>query len=144
VPEFEGKEGYPVARRYSEGSVVDEAGLRAFIADFVSRVDPEASDEIGPGGLQLYAFGCPQRAVPFQNVSCARLAIILSAIVGTEDSGNRELLIFWAVGLFRGRTLPVTEVWEGIALDNEVPILFETGGHLGDLGEIYVIDQSLR
>ena len=57
---------------------------------------------------------------------------------------RRELLVFWAVGLFGGETLPVTEVWDGVVLDGERRILFETGGYLSDLGDVYVIDQSLR
>jgi hypothetical protein len=53
-------------------------------------------------------------------------------------------LIFWASGGFQGRTLPVVEVWDGAILSHEVPVIFETGGHLDDLGEVYAIDQSLR
>jgi hypothetical protein len=144
VPEFTRLEGYPIAHRFSEGSVVDKAGLTAFIEDFLDRVNPDASDDVGDGALRLYAFGCPERATPLVNVSCARLAIILSAIVGEGDSAHRELLVFWAVGLFRGETLPVTEVWDGPFLDSERSTLFQTGGFIEDLGEVYVIDQSLR
>ena len=143
-PEFTRLEGYPIARRYSEGSVVDENGLHDFIQRFVDSVNPDATDEVGDGRLRLYAFGCPERATPLINVSCARLAIILSAIVGQGDTAHRELLIFWAVGLFRGETLPVTEVWDGVILPDEQPILFRTGGYISDLGDVYVIDQSLR
>ena len=142
--EFTREEGYPVARRYSEGSIVDEAGLSGYIQAFVDRVQSEADDEVGDGRLRLYAFGCPQRATPFLNVSCARLAIIFSAIVEAGGELRRELLVFWAVGLFGGETLPVTEVWDGVVLDGERRILFETGGYLSDLGDVYVIDQSLR
>ncbi len=144
APEFTREEGYPVARRYAEGSIVDERGLRDFIQAFVDRVDPGASDDFGNGRLRLYGFGCPQRATPLINVSCARLAIILSAIVGEGEEARRELLVFWAIGLFGGETLPVTEVWNGVVLDTEQPILFETGGYISDLGDIYVINQTLR
>jgi hypothetical protein len=143
-PEFTREEGYPIARRYSEGSVVDEEGLRDFIQSFVDRIDEAATDEVGDGRIRLYAFGCPERATPLINVSCARLAIILSAIVHDGEGSHRELLIFWAVGLFGGETLPVTEVWDGAILNDEQPILFETGGYISDLGDIYVIDQALR
>lgn len=144
APEFTREEGYPIARRGSEGSVVDEAGLHAFIQSFVDRVRPEEEDSVGDGQLRLYAFGCPERATRFLNVACARLAIILSAIVDTGDVVQREILVFWAVGLFGGETLPVTEVWDGVVSSEERDILFETGGHLSDLGDVYVIDQSLR
>jgi hypothetical protein len=143
-PEFTREQGYPIARRYSEGSVVDEEGLGGFIQTFVDHIDPEAEDEAGDGRIRLYAFGCPQRATPLINVSCARLAIILSAILRDGEETRRELLVFWAVGLFGGETLPVTEVWDGVILSDERPILFETGGYISDLGEVYVIDQSLR
>ncbi len=144
VPEFTRLEGYPIARRYSERSIVDEEGLRVFLQRFVASVDPDATDDVGDGRLRLYAFGCPERAPPLLNVSCTRLAIVLSAIVDQGSDAHRELLVFWAVGLFRGETLPVTEVWDGVILDDEYAILFEDGGHISDLGDIYVIDQSLR
>jgi hypothetical protein len=144
APEFTREEGYPIGRRHDGGSIVDEAGLSAFIQDFVDSVNHEASDDVGDGGLLLYAFGCPERATRFLNVSCARLAIILSAIVGEGSDARRELLVFWAVGLFGGETLPVTEVWDGAVLEEERAVLFDTGGYIADLGDIYVIDQSLR
>src|SRR5690606_17615809 len=53
--EFVSLEGFPVARRFAEGTIVDEAGLRALLNDFKARVNPEASDAVGPGGLGLYA-----------------------------------------------------------------------------------------
>lgn len=137
-------EGYPVARRFSQGSVVAEDGLRDFLQDFVDRVNAGAEDDVGEGALKLYGFGCPERATPLINVSCARLAIIFSAIVGEGDEAERELLVFWAVGLFRGETLPVTEVWDGPVLDSERATILQTGGYVSDLGEVYVIDQSLR
>jgi hypothetical protein len=144
APEFTREEGYPIARRYSEGSIVNEGGLRNFIQRFVDSVDADATDDVGDGKLRLYAFGCPQRATRFLNVSCARLAIILSAIVREGDESHREVLVFWAVGLFGGETLPVVEVWDGVILNDELPILFEAGGYTSDLGDVYVIDQSLR
>ena len=144
APEFTREEGYPIGRRYSESSVVDEDGLRAFIQAFLDRVEPDARDSVGDGGIMLYAFACPQRATTFLNVSCARLAIILSAIVRDGDETRRELLVFWAVGLFGGETLPLAEVWDGVFLQGEQAILFDTGGYISDLGDVYVIDQSLR
>ena len=143
-PEFTREEGYPIARRYSEARVVDQEGLGDFIQSFVDRVDPGAEDDVGDGEIRLYAFGCPQRATPLINVSCARLAIILSAIVRDGGETHRELLVLWAVGLFGGETLPVAEVWDGVILSDERPILFETGGYISDLGDIYVVDQSSR
>ena len=144
APEFTREEGYPVARRYSEGSVVDREGLHDFIQAFADRVRPDEADEAGDGRLRLYAFGCPERATRFLNVSCARLAIIFSGIVEAGGESRRELLVFWAVGLFGGETLPVTEVWDGVVLDGERSIVFESGGYISDLGDVYVIDQSLR
>lgn len=143
-PEFTRFEGYPVRNRDVDRSIVDEDGLRDFIQAFVDRVEPEARDDVGDGRMRLYAFGCPQRATPFLNVSCARLAIILSAIVKDGDEATRAILVFWAVGLFGGETLPVTEVWAGPVPDDEREILFVDGGLLSDLGAVYVIDQSLR
>lgn len=144
APEFTRREGYPIARRGSPGKVVDEAGLHAYIQSFVDQVRPEEADEVGDGRLRLYAFGCPERATMFSNVSCARLAIVFSAIVEAGESVRREILVFWAVGLFGGETLPVTEAWDGMVPSDERRILFERGGFLPDLGDVYVIDQSLR
>jgi hypothetical protein len=144
APEFTRREGFPVARRYSEGRIVDEAGLREFLQGFVQSVNAEARDEVGDGRIRLYAFGCPERATPFLNVACARLAIIVSAIIERDGEQRREVLVFWAVGLFGGETLPVTEVWDGVVLDGERDIVFGDGGYISDLGEVYAIDQSLR
>jgi hypothetical protein len=144
APEFTRREGYPVAHRFGERSIVDEDGLREFIQAFVDAVEPAETDALGDGRLRLHAFGCPARATPFLNVSCARLAIILTAIVKNGEDTDRKLLVFWAVGLFGGETLPITEVWDGVILDSERTALLETGGYVSDLGEVYVIDQSLR
>jgi hypothetical protein len=143
-PEFTRLEGYPVSERGDDRRIVDEDGLYNFIQQFVEAINRDARDEVGDGRLRLYAFGCPERAPPFLNVSCARLAIIVSAIVEREGEERRELMVFWAVGLFGGETLPVTEVWQRTIAEDEWPILFETGGYLEDLGDIYVIDQSAR
>ena len=143
-PEFTRLEGYPVGSRNGESKIVDEDGLHDFIEGFVESINPNARDEVGDGRLRLYAFGCPERATPFFNVSCARLAIILSAIVGEGDSAQRELLVFWAIGLFGGETLPVTEVWAGPVEQSEYATLFRRGGNDPELGDIYVIDQALR
>src|SRR5690606_36898806 len=144
APEFTRREGYPVAMRHGEGQIVDEAGLHAFIQDFVDAVVPEAEDELGSGRIRLHAFGCPERAPPFLNVSCARLAIILTAILDHGGTLQREILVFWAVGLFGGETLPVTEVWRGSVLPGEREVLYRDGGYVADLGEIYIIDESKR
>ena len=141
----EGRVGYPVGRRFSEGAVVDAAGLRAMLQTFLTTIRPDARDAVGSGGLRLYAFGCTQVASRVQPVSCARLGIILSAIVSSGGSEpRRELLVFWAVGGFLGRTLPFNEVWEGIVMQQESAVLFETGGTLPDLGEVHVIDRAVR
>jgi hypothetical protein len=139
-----GRTGLHFGRRYSEGGVTSIDGIRAILTRFLDDIDPNARDSVGEGRLRLYAFSCSTPAIRFQNVSCAREGIILSAIVGEGSSQRRELLIFWAAGGFQGRTLPVIEVWDGAILTNEVPILFQSGGTLPDLGEVYAIDQSLR
>ncbi|HLG11231.1 MAG TPA: hypothetical protein VI876_05670, partial [Dehalococcoidia bacterium] len=72
------------------------------------------------------------------------VGIVLSAIVADGQDLRREVLIFWAVGGFAGRTLPFTEVWDGEVLPEEVNVLFTDGGKLADLGDVHVIDQSLR
>jgi hypothetical protein len=144
APEFTRREGYPVAQRFIEGEIVDEDRLHDFIQAFVDAVKPDMSDELDDGRIRLHAFGCPERAPPFLNVACARLAIILTAIVDKDGETQRKLLIFWAIGLFGGETLPVTEVWEGIILPGERRVVLEDGGYIADLGEVYVIDQSLR
>ncbi len=143
-PDFTRLEGFAIGRRYADNSVVDESTLWSFIQQFVDSVNPGAHDDVGDGRIRLYGFGCPERAPPLLNVSCTRLAIILSAIVGQGDEAHRELLVFWAVGQFRGQTLPVTAVWDGPILDSERSILFDTGGYISDLGDVYVIDQSVR
>lgn len=143
LAEFESREGFPLVFRYGDSEVVDRDYLERVVSNFVERVHPETEDEFGSGELRLHAFGCPERAVPFQNVGCARLAIVFTAILSHPSNTKRELLIFWAVGNYRGRTLPVTEIWRSDIPLDEAVVLFE-GGRLPDLGEIYVIDQSLR
>jgi hypothetical protein len=140
----EGRYGYRVGRRHSETRVVKAEEVRALVQSFVGAIRPNARDEVGSGQLTLYGFSCTTRAVRFQHVSCAREGIILSAIVDRGSGPQREVLIFWAMGGFQGRTLPFTEVWDGLVLDNEAPTLFRSGGFLPDLGDIHVIDQSAR
>jgi len=140
----EGRLGYVVARRFSGESTVSEEAARQKIQRFVSSIQPNARDELGPGGLKLYAFACDELAVRVQPVSCAHVGIILSAIVEEGQELRRELLIFWAVGGFAGRVLPFTEVWDGAVLPEEIRVLFEDGGRLTDLGDVHVIDQELR
>jgi len=140
----DGRTGLPFGRRYSEGGVMSIDSIRKMIQGFLDGIDPNAHDDVGEGRLRLYAFSCSEPAIRFQNVSCAREGIILSAIIGRGASQRRELLIFWAVGGFQGKTLPVTEVWDGAILTHEAPVLFQDGGHLDDLGEVYAIDQALR
>jgi len=140
----EGRRGYPVAQLNGEASVVDADALRATLQAFVDAVQPGATDDIGSGELKLYAFSCTQAAFPVQNVSCAREGIILSAILTRGAETRRELLVFWARGGFQGRTLPFTELWQGAVLAEEADVLFKTGGTLPELGEVHVIDQSLR
>jgi hypothetical protein len=140
----DGRTGLAFGRRYSEGGVMSVDGIRSMIRRFLDDVDANARDSVGDGRLRLYAFSCSEPAIRFQNVSCAREGIVLSAIVGRGSSQRRELLIFWAVAGFQGKTLPVVEVWDGAILTDEVEVLFETGGRLPDLGEVYAIDQALR
>lgn len=139
----DGRPGYPIARRGGEASVVPPEVVRAMLDAFVDSVQPEAQDTVGDGEITLYAFSCTHQAFPAQNLSCAREGIILSAILDRGDGEQRELLVFWAEGGFAGRTLPFTELWDGVVPADEVPLLFETGGRLEDLGEVDVIDQSL-
>jgi hypothetical protein len=117
--------------------------VHATLSAFVDAIQPDAQDEVGPGQISLYAFSCSLEAFPAQNLSCAREGIILSAIVDRGDGARRELLVFWAEGGFAGRTLPFTELWDGVVTADELALLFETGGRLEDLGEVDVIDQSL-
>jgi hypothetical protein len=140
----EGRSGYPVARLHGETSVVEPDALRSTLQAFVDAVQPDMTDDIGSGSLQLYSFSCTQAAFPAQNVSCAREGIILSAILKRDAGTQRELLVFWAQGGFQGRTLPFTEVWEGVVPAQDAGVLFKTGGSLADLGQVHVIDQSLR
>ncbi len=139
----EGLSGYPIARRYSDASVVRPELVRAKLQSFTEAIQPDAEDEVGSGELTLYAFSCTQKAFPAQNLSCAKEGIILSAIVDRGAGLQRELLVFWVQGAFAGRTLPFTELWDGVVLDQELAVLFQTGGRLDDLGEVHVIDQSL-
>lgn len=139
----EGRPGYPVRQRGGEASVVPSEVVRAMLKAFVDAIQPDAEDEVGDGVIRLYAFSCARRAFPAQNLSCAREGIILSAIVDRGAGAQRELLVFWAEGGFAGRTLPFTELWDGVVPADEVALLFETGGRLDDLGEVDVIDQSL-
>jgi hypothetical protein len=140
----EGKRGFPVTRRFSGETVVDEAAARQRIVDFVRSAQPGVRDAIGPGGLKLYAFSCDRLAVRVQPVSCAHVGIILSAILGEGAEQRREVLVFWAVGGFAGKTLPFTEVSYGAVRPQEVSVLFEDGGELADLGDVHVIDQARR
>jgi hypothetical protein len=140
----EGRIGYQVGRRYSDGAVVDKDGYRQYIQHFLDAVQPNARDAVGSGGLRLYSFSCSREAIAVQNVSCARLGIIFSAIVKQGTQVRREALVFWAVAGYAGKTLPVTEVWDGLVFEGEVPVLFETGGELSDLGVVDVIDRGVR
>jgi hypothetical protein len=140
----EGRVGYPIARRGGDASVVvPPEVVRATLKAFVDAIQPDAQDAVGDGEIRLYAFSCSREAFPAQNLSCAREGIILSAILDRGEGVQRELLVFWAEGGFGGRTLPFTELWDGVVPQDEVALLFETGGRLADLGEVDVIDQSL-
>jgi hypothetical protein len=139
----EGRSGYQVGRRYSQGAAVTEDGFRHYIQHFLDAVQPNARDAAGSGGLRLYSFSCSREAFAVQNVSCARLGIIFSAIVREGGQQRREALIFWAVAGHGGKTLPVTEVWDGMVFEGEVPVLFEKGGELTDLGVVDVIDRGV-
>jgi hypothetical protein len=139
----EGRPGYPVKRRGGEASVVPPEVVRATLKAFVDAIQPEAEDEVGDGEMRLYAFSCTHQAFPAQNLSCAREGIILSAILDRGEGMQRELLVFWAEGGFAGRTLPFTELWDGVVSADEAALLFDTGGRLDDLGDVDVIDQSL-
>ena len=141
VPAFEARDGIPVGRRYSEGAVVDLEGLRGFIAAFVKDVSPRSRDAAGNGELELYAFSCEREAIAVQNVSCARAAVIFSAILGEGSAMHRELLIFWAVPGLNRETLPIESVWTGIVMEAEEPVLFRTGGRLADLGQVHVLQR---
>jgi hypothetical protein len=140
----EGKRGYPTRSRPDAEMVVSEADARGNLERFVDTVRPNARDEVGTGAIRLYAFACDELAVRVQPVSCAHVGIVLSAIVGDGPEQHREVLVFWAVGGFAGRSLPFTEVWDGAVRAEEVPVLFEDGGELADFGDVHVIDQSLR
>jgi hypothetical protein len=140
----DGRTGLPIGRRYSEGGVINVQGVHDMLQSFIDSINASARDAVGDGKLRLYAFTCSTPAIRFQNVSCAREGIVLSAIVGKDSSQHRELLIFWAVAGLQGKTLPVAEIWDGLILPDEVSVLFKDGGHLSDLGEVYAIDQSLR
>jgi hypothetical protein len=139
----EGRTGYQVGRRYSEGAIVNRDGLKQYIQRFLDAVQPNARDAAGSGGLRLYSFSCSREAFAVQNVSCARLGIIFSAIIRQGGQQRREALVFWAVAGFSGKTLPVTEVWDGMVFEGEVPVLFESGGELSDLGVVDVIDRGV-
>ena len=139
----EGRTGFPATARFDESLVVTSDVVRARLQSFVDAIQPEASDQVGSGELTLYAFSCTQEAFPAQNLSCAREGIILSALLDRGSGLQREVLVFWVQGRFAGRTLPFTEFWDGPAQDDEIDVLFGAGGHLDDLGDVHVIDQSL-
>jgi hypothetical protein len=135
----EGRRGYPVARRFGAESVLSEEATRERIQRFLDSIRPDARDEVGDGRLRFYAFACDLRAIRAQPVSCAHLGIVLSAIVADGAAQQRELLIFWAVGGFAGKSLPFTEVWDGSVSPEELSVLFGDGGTLDDLGEVHSI-----
>ena len=141
----ERRDGYGITQRFVSSSVVDRSTYRFFIQSFLSAIRPEASDAIGSGELRVYAMSCSQKAFPVQNVSCGRAAIILSAIVDNGEGPKRELLIFWAIpGTtyalgFGGKGLIISEVWRSELHEDELPVLFQTGGTLPDLGIVNVV-----
>jgi hypothetical protein len=137
-----GLRGYPVRRRFSAPGVISDLEARRRIEAFLAAVRPDARDEVGGGGLELYAFACDRLAFRAQPVSCAHVGIILSAILGDGAERRREVLIFWAVGGFAGRSLPFTEVWDGPVAPGELSVLFRDGGRLDDLGEVHVIQTA--
>ena len=143
--EGERRDGYGITQRFVSSSVVDRSTYRFFIESFLSAIRPEASDAIGSGELRVYAMSCSEKAFPIQNVSCQRAAIILSAIVDHGEGPKRELLIFWAIPGstnalgFTGKGLVISEVWRSDLHDDEVPVLFQNGGKLPDLGIVNVV-----
>ena len=141
----ERRDGYGITQRFVSSSVVDRSAYRSYIESFITAIRPEAQDELGTGELKVYAMSCSEKAFPIQNVSCQRAAIILSAIVDHGDGPQRELLIFWAIPGqtfalgFGGKGLIISEVWRSSLHQDEVPVLFQTGGRLPDLGIVNVV-----
>ena len=133
------REGIGVARRYSEGAAISASDYEAYLLSFLDVVDPAAMDEIGGGGLALYALSCVDPAeLP---AACGRFTVVFSAIpagsccppLGAGGLG-RELLIFFVepegIGV-------ITSVWTGVILPDEPAIIFEDGGTLFDLGRVF-------
>lgn len=133
APQGEVRTGYQLARRYSEGSIVDREGVVTYLEGFMNSVTPQASDAHGEGGLRLQGVSCAQPA----GEGCELATVFFTAIV---EQSRRELLIFW-VTLPADPETPISMIWNGPILGDEEAILFETGGNLFDLGEVHLLEE---
>lgn len=125
--------GYQVARRYSEGGIVDSEGAITFLEGFVNAVTPQATDAHGDGQLRLQGVSCAQQS----GERCQMATVFFTAIL---EQSRRELLIFW-IPLPADPETPISSVWNGPIMADEEAVLFQTGGRVFDLGEVYLLEQ---
>jgi hypothetical protein len=126
--------GYQLARRYSEGFVVDRNGVILFLEEFMNSLDTAAADAHGEGALRFQAVSCAQEPGDVCQLATA-------VFTGIVSGGERALLIFW-VPLPASPDTPIAMVWTGPVLPDEVPVVFEDGGNLFDLGEVFLVEES--
>ncbi len=134
--------GVGAARRYSEGSVLSTDGYAGMLLDYVEHSDPLANDDLGDGALRLVAVSCadPDEAPAECSRSLAIFSGILSHQNGSGTPVGRELLIFWLPTDDLDSQAPISEVWTGIILPGEGDIIFNTGGTLFDLGQVFPVN----
>ena len=125
--------GYDLARRYSEGSFVDRDGVILYVEGFMNAVTPTATDAHGDGALRLQGVSCAQES----GGNCELATVFFTAIL---EESRRELLIFW-VPLPASPEKPINRIWNGAILPDDEPVVFESGGDLFDLGEVYVLEE---
>ena len=125
--------GYDLARRYSEGSFVDRDGVILYVEGFMNAVTPTATDAHGDGALRLQGVSCAQES----GGNCELATVFFTAIL---EESRRELLIFW-VPLPASPEKPINMIWNGAILPDDEPVVFESGGDLFDLGEVYVLEE---
>lgn len=136
--------GVGTARRYSSGGSFTQENYSLALDGFLSAVQPAAADAGGDGDLRLIAISCLDSAQSPED--CSRSVVIFSAIIRDTAlpgwggiAGGRELLLFFLDVTSPGMEAPIDEVWTGIVLPDEISTIFETGGVVFDLGQVFTL-----
>ena len=132
APQGEVRTGYQLSRRYSEGFIVSFEGAVMFLEGFVNAASPDVSDDHGSGEVRLQAVSC---VLPTGS-DCSEGSIIFTAIL----VGNRRELLTFFVPIPANATAPIGRAQTGVVMEDEEPALFESGGEVVGLGQVYVLE----